>query len=234
MRKVLIINGVGSRIDEEHILIKFLKEKEYLIKAVNTLDETVNINKIEIDEEPDLLVGFSLGGLVVKRMAIKYPKSKLILVATANRVAPDNIWFKLTFALVQFDWGLDLASIILKINVAWIIKIYKFCCPTDKLDEETDKGYEKAMMENINYFRGITKHKWRELINFMNTTDTSDVCKEIKNKTLILSGAKDGIMLLRYGEEMSRLITNSQMEITSGGHYDVISNSSLKVIEKFI
>lgn len=234
MKRAVLINGVAAEVSLSHFLPNFLMENGYQIGVVNLLEDKNRLEKIEIKVKPDLIIGFSLGGMVAMGVAGKYPKAKLILVATGVRFNPENLWFKLLLLVTKQRKLVEMMRKMIFIPEKLLIPIYEKVNPVPVRDDQVKMQYQRDMTGNIRFFRKVSLAKWLEIAEFCQKTDTTGVATEIKNETLIFSGEKDGLMAVSLGKEMNKLIKNSRLVVTKGGHFNVITKYNLEVIGSFL
>ncbi|PIX68337.1 hypothetical protein COU93_00690 [Candidatus Shapirobacteria bacterium CG10_big_fil_rev_8_21_14_0_10_36_6] len=233
MKRVVIINGVGVGIDSEHFLVKVFVQKEYEVLIINLLDDTVVINNLDIKFVPDVIVGFSLGGMVAIKLIYQYPSAKLVLLATGSRIFPSRHIFRIAYWISQSNFGLKMLMNLVRFPRNWLLRLNRLFQASD-VDLNTKFGADMSALKNIQYFKKISFVKWREVISFINNFDGHDYCLKIINPTLIISGNKDVLMPPKLGRELNLLISNSKFVVSDGLHFDVLSGVGLKALEEFI
>ena len=234
MKRAVIINGVAAEISMLHFLPEFLENKDYEVRLINILDEKYRLRKLRIGFRPDLIIGFSLGGMVAMKVARRYPRAKLLLVATGVRLDPENIWFKLLFRVVKIKGMLRRMQKMIFVPRKLLIPIYEKVNPIPLIDKAVQAQYRQDMSDNIDFFRKVGLTKWLEILRFCRRIDLAKIASRLRNETLIFSGEKDGIMAVGMGKEMKQLIKNSQLVVTEGGHFNAITKDDLKVIGEFV
>ena len=100
-----MINGLAAPVTGDHFLVKYLRNAGYEVEVIEpALGETIE----KVKYEPQVIIAWSLGGLLAPKLAEKYPRSKLILIATGASVEPADPTAKKLFEVVQKDWGVRL------------------------------------------------------------------------------------------------------------------------------
>ena len=102
----LVLHGWPQTKLNQYFLVKFLEDKDYEVVIPNLylIEESWDIGEIsdEISDEikgrcPDLIVGISMGGLILPHIAKRCPKSKLIFIASGHTL-------NLTYCLQNWEW----------------------------------------------------------------------------------------------------------------------------------
>jgi pimeloyl-ACP methyl ester carboxylesterase len=230
MEKVAVmINGLAAPIKEDYFLVKWLAENGYKIIMVEPLlGETGE----DLNGEPEVIFCWSMGGLIAPKLALKYPKSRLVMMATGPRLNPKEVSVKLLYRIVGLDWSLKVINASLKLPKKILVDGYEWMNKVPDLSVR--ELYRKQMADNIELFRNLSQKQINDLVKFLKTTDTTNLLKQVKNKTLIFCGKKDKLMPVDDSLELHELISGSKLVITEGGHYNVVSESDLPIIEKFL
>ena len=230
MKKLaVLINGVSAPIKDDYFWIEWLSEWGYEVQRIEPLrQETVAM----VTKTPDLIIGWSMGGLMAPILAERYPMAKLILVATGVKVEPGEAMAKMVFEMVGKEWGMKLLGVGLQLPKKLLVDTYE---QLNKVpDPSLKEKYRQQMSVNIDMFRSLPEKYLNELILFLKVVDNTEMLKNIMNKTLVMSGNKDNLMTLDSGKKLASLIKNSQFVSTMGGHYNVIGSSEKMVIKKFL
>lgn len=228
-KTAILINGLSAPIKNDYFLVRWLVELGYEVERIEPM-ERGSID--EVESEPDLIIGWSMGGLIAPELALKYPKSKLILAATGVKVNPDQRTAKFVFEMVGTEWGMKLLGAGLKLPKNILMDSYE---QLNKIPaSEVRENYRKQMEENIALFQRIPSEQIKSMIDYLKKTDNSWLLKRLENKTLVVCGKLDRLMPVEEGKRLAGLIKNSQLVVTEGGHYNVISETELPMIKKFL
>lgn len=241
-KTVLILHGWPQYRLESYFLNKHFRDKGFSLICPDLFDQRFEFTLANImykvremlkGETPDAIVGISLGGLVLPYIASQFPESKLIFVASAANMRSKSKIFNLVFSLVQIKFLLFLPKLVFKMPERLFEKIYRLVNPF-KGDEKDRDIYEEDTKANVKFIRSIPIEKEMEIIDFVRRTDNRLLLKGMKNETLIFSGENDLLMPLKKGEELARLLENSQLIINKGEHFNVFGPKDLVLVEKFI
>jgi len=232
MKKVaVLINGVSAPIKEHNFLSSCLKEIGYEVIAINLVGEKVKFESEKINKyiservagrKIDLIMGWSLGALVAPLIIRNYPRAKMILVACG--VGNLNILKYLKPIMGIVKHGLNLP-------IELLMATYEKINP---VGDGVREKYRKQMEENIKFFRKIGPERLREVFDFLSIVNNEKILKQIRNKTLVMSGRNDRIFPLSEGEKLSKLLKNGKWVVTDGGHYNVIGREEMPIIKDFL
>lgn len=224
-----MINGLASPIKKDYFLVNWLTKAGYEVVMVEPL---LGDTGEDLKRSPEAIFCWSMGGLIAPKIALKYPKARLVMMATGPRVSPKETLVKLLYRVVETDWGLKVLNAGLKLPKKLLMDGY------EQLNKVPDLSvrelYRKQMADNIELFRNLSQKQINDLVKFLKTADTTNLLKQIKNKTLIFCGKKDKLMPLEDSLEINKLILGSELVVTEGGHYNVVSEKELPIIEKFL
>ena len=230
MKKLAVmINGLSAPIKDSYFLIGKLERLGY---EVIRIEPILSEGLAKVVVEPSLIFGWSMGGFLAPDLALKYPRAKLILVGTGVRVNPSEATARALFEMIGKEWGLKLLGASLDLPDAMLLKGYE---QLNRIpDPEVQEKYRQQMEENINLFRKLPEDQLKYLIEFLRGVDNENKLKKIKNKTLVFCGKRDKLMPINEGQKIANLIENSMLVLTDGGHYNVIGEKELPIIEKFL
>lgn len=243
LKTALVLHGWPQLNNNQHFLVKWLKENGYRViipdlykvKSDWTLDTLINYIISEIDgDEPDIIIGISMGGLILPHVAIKYPDSKLIFIAT-------GLFFKPKHGLVRA--GMIAADIkpIRKmftrlsesISKELLEKLLRTFNPYNG-DVAGKIVYEDDLQLNLNAIKDHSVYTHLKLLDLIKKIDNTEILKKLKNKSLILVGSKDMLMPKELGEYMHKTLLNSKLIINDGEHFNVIGEKDLPEVSKFL
>ena len=179
---------------------------------------------------PDVIIGVSLGGLILPKVATYYPKAKLIFVASSTSANPKSKLFK---SLLNILATSKLLSVALQFPDPILSRLYTFFNPFYG-DKRYRHLYEKDRKLNLKKIREISLDKHRKILKFIIGTDNSTILSALKQNTLILSSNNDPLTPTEEGEKLHRLIKNSRFVKVNGGHFEVIGKSEIREIERFL
>jgi len=226
-KSAVVINGIAAPMTGDHFMIKWFRNAGYEVKTVEPMaGETIE----KIKEEPAVIIGWSLGGILAPKLAEKYPKAKLIMMATGARVAPGEQTAQILFDLVKNDWGVKFLYWGLRLPEDWLTAEYK------KINRmpEGEGGVWKLLIDNIEFFRSLPEERIREVVGILEQTDNRQLLAGLTNKTLIFGGEVDDLMPLSLVKEMKALVKDSRLVVTKGNHFDVVRERQLAEIGKFL
>lgn len=238
----LIIHGWPQPVTPNHPLIPVLKEKGYRIIAPNmfvlksiNLEETILLLKNSIKgKDVELVIGISMGGLILPHLLTYFPNAKLIFIASGTKFDPELKFAKLLIRSNLINIIPD-PSLFIKfipkfaLNFIWsIISPFK-----GNLIEK--KEYENDRDENFKVMSNLTSKKCREIYHMIRSIDTSWLLKNVGNPALIVSGKYDTLMPYKLAKDLSLILKNSKMiETNNEGHFGVLNREMLTKITAFI
>lgn len=134
-----------------------------------------------------------------------------------------------------------------KLENAWLVKPLLEFAAKIKLSRKTRRSNAYAMGEHVDYSKYVNTGDWNVRRNLAAVKDTGvrfflytlaqayrfngeSILKKIKVPTLIIHGAKDTIIPLRYGVMMAKGIRNSKLVVLDDVDHIVVLNRSKKVI----
>lgn len=240
MKVALIFHGWPQAVGDDHSLVKLLRKKNYDVVKPYLLDWEVKINRDNVrravteavgNREVELIVAMSMGGFVAGWIVEEYPKAKIVLVATAARFGAKVKMFKLLiYAIAWGFWGMLLVRTLLGLAPKFMKWWYKLLTNGGKHGRYLQKDIDKSVGEILR----IEPQRHLEVVKMIARSDHRRVWSKIGNKTLILSGGEDMLMPVDKGEELHRLIKNSQIVITKASHYNVLNRETYTQINKFL
>ncbi len=243
-KTALILHGWPVSNISNHLLVKYLVKKGYKVIIPNLFDYVKEKTAAEVAEKivcelknnvPDLIVGFSMGGLVLPYVAEKYPYSKLIFVATGTYFQPVSGFTG--FCLDIADDKIirkTLVSIGYHLPAGLIKYIYQLFNPPSKKYGEIYSEYTEDMDRNIRAMKEYSFSQHLHLLDLIRCIDNTLILNRMKNKSLIYSGRKDPLMPRERGEELHKLLVNSKLIINNGVHFNVFGEKDLKTVDEFI
>jgi pimeloyl-ACP methyl ester carboxylesterase len=241
-KNVLILHGWPQPVTKDSMYYKYFEEKGYSVVAPQlftrefVLDENdakIYIEKQLLGKKPDVIVGISLGGLLVPAFAEDYPNAKLILIATGPKLEPQATGFRMLLDIAKNKRVLSLLNVLKFLPQKVLFAFYEFVNPFrgDKVQREI---YVKDMRDNFKYIISIPIEEESEIVNFVSSTDNTELLKTLKNKTIIFAGHNDPMMPTNLGEKLHKLLVNSQLMLNEGGHFNVFTENNFKDLDKFL
>ena len=235
MKTVLIIHGWPCYVEENHPLVRFFQEQDYKVLAPKlflqkyTKENIIKQLKDSLKKEPNVIIGISLGGIVAQIFSKKFPKSKLILIATGPYFKPKLNWF---FRFLYKSRLSDIVFLLIKIlPLNLIIFFYSLITPFMKVNY---KDYKNNMINNIHSMKNVSYKIYREIFQFALNTNTENQLKNIKNKTLIITGKNDIAMPFELSELLKQKIPKSELYVNNKSHHNLINSETIKKVKKFV
>jgi pimeloyl-ACP methyl ester carboxylesterase len=242
-KTALVIHGWPQPIYKSHIVYKYFEEKgykvfnPYLFSRKFTLDEegiSQELSQVLGENKPNLIVGVSLGGLIIPIIAKKYPRAKLIFVATGPRFKPSSQPFKdFTIFIYKHKNFLRLLNIIKFLPLSLLSIIYKRFNPFSGRSNFMN-DYLKDMLKNIKDIKRIPIPEEREMLDFAMSIDNTENLKELKNNSFIIYADGDVLMPPSLSVDLHRLLKQSKLIKVNGGHFNVLTKENLKELDKIL
>lgn len=242
MKTILVLHGWPQYRLESYFLSKHFRDRGYRVIYPDLFDQRFEfslpnmMHKIQemLDgERPYAIVGISLGGLVLPYIATQFPESKLIFIASAANIRSKSKFFNLIFGLAQNSVFMFIPWYILKLPNSHFEKIYRSVNPF-KGGEADRVEYDRDTKANVDFIKSIPIEKEMEIVNFVRSVDNRLLLKGMKNKALIFIGEGDLMMPKEKGEELKKLLVNSELIINRGEHFNVFGPKDLVTVEKFL
>ncbi len=233
-RKVLLIHGYPQEISEKHPVYVFFRKKGFEIycprlfssKKEFSLENAVSAIKKELKgNKPDIILGFSLGGLILPHVAKDFKDAKLIFASTGTKFNA-NIFFKAGLFLGTTHLAYPAFWLVRRIPYNMFFSMYKLLNPCGKEDDKTWYDLDKKL--NYDAIAKTSICRQRQVFKALIKIDNSQILKKIKNRSVILGGANDSLMPFFESAKLSRLLENSVLIKVNKSHFSVIDEESLK------
>lgn len=199
MKTALVLHGWPQSFATEHPLNNLLTSFGYgiltpdLFSDDNLLDSKNLQNWIARKlgkKKLDLIVGISMGGLILPQVAKNYTEAKLIFIASGTKFDPKVKRLKSAIEFCQTKFGMKLAGLLINIPQVLFEFLYKIFDPFSG-DESEHRGYIDDMRQNLIAIKKIPIAKHAEIAKVVTDTNNQELLKKLRNRTLILSGKKD-------------------------------------------
>lgn len=241
-KTVLILHGWPQPIEKGSMYYEYFENKKYNVISPRLFTKdfvlTENEAKKYIEQQlagkkPDAIIGISMGGLLVPEIAKAYPNAKLVFIASGPKIQSDASGFNAVLYLAKNKNVLRLLNLFKFMPQRVLFEFYELINPF-KGTADDRKIYVEDMKKNFKYIISIPVDEEEEIINFVTTTDNTNLLKTLKNKSLIFSGKNDLMMPINPEINLHNLLINSQLIVNDGGHYNVITDVSFKDLDKFL
>ncbi|MCK9368439.1 hypothetical protein M0R04_00460 [Candidatus Dojkabacteria bacterium] len=219
-KNILIVHGFEI-FTNEHPLHRYLSSKGHKIVISNYLgcqkifniNVTVNSITKQLKFKPDVIIGISLGGLIIPKLIRFYPNSKYIFIATCPIFNPTS---KLLLALLK----LPKISISIFISFLKLIKL--------KLYRLLFKDLSKAI--NYKLIQALNISYLISLIMYIKTANNIEILNCAKSSLYVIGGKGDEIMPVSNWNR----IGNTKVIQLNAKHHNVINSESLRRIGEII
>jgi esterase/lipase len=189
------------------------------------------IIKILGKRKPDLVVGVSLGGLLVPYVAKKYSEAKLLIVASGYEFRPKMKWFEKAIKGIAKKGETRTIKILGKMPWWMWSRSYKVLQQVDKNDW---KSLRKDVENFGKSFKSIQIHKQVQLAKFLEGCNNAAMFRTLKNKTLVVSGKRDKLMPCEQSKMINVLVENCELLECDATHYRVLNEEAIEKIYNFI
>ncbi|MBT3720654.1 alpha/beta hydrolase [archaeon] len=235
MKTALIIHGWPCYIENNHPLVELLKKEKFKISAPKlfkkkyTKKSVLNQINSSIKKQPEIIIGISLGGTFAQILAKKYPKSKLLLIATGPYLKPKA---KILYDFARFFLLSDILFLFIKF-MPWMIihPFYKIILP---IIGKNYSDYINDMKTNILSMKKVKYSVYRNIIKYAFTINNEPMLSKIKNKTMIITGKKDIMMPPELSKLMHQKIKNSKLYEIDAQHHNLFNDKVIKKIKEFV
>jgi len=238
----LILHGFPG-LSANNPIEKYFQLRNFEIVKPNLFDTVFEFNESNIIKEieksllgrtPHVLLGVSMGGFFVPKIAKKYFNARLVLVASGPRV---EIGIPIYNYLVKKSSKkvLSLLLIISKNLPTTLYElIYKFFNPNLNKGQ-IKRNYDENIISTINLVKSIPNSKILEIINLIKNKDNTKELSILNNQTLIIGGGRDIMMPLRLSNELNSLLKNSVLLKNENRlHYDVFDERDFEKLDDFL
>lgn len=241
-KTALILHGWPQSVEKDSVYIKYFNSKGYNVVAPEIFSQDFELTETESKKfietklagrKPDVILGISMGGLLIPIIAKDYLESKLIFIASGPKIKSSSIGFNLVLRLAKNKKLLNILNIFKFIPTKILYFFYETINPF-RGDVSQKSIYSKDMKINFKYILKIPTVKEREIANFVTQTDNTELLKTLKNKALIFTSDNDLVMPSGLGEELHKLLINSEIIISNGGHFNVFTKNNFQDIDKFL
>ncbi len=241
-KTVLILHGWPQPVTKDSMYYKYFEENGYSVVAPQLFTKDFVLTQEEAKKyieaklagrKPDVIVGISLGGLLVPVFAKDYPNAKLILIATGAKLEPQATGFRMLLDMAKHRKVLNVLNVIRFLPQKVLFAFYEFINPF-RGNEAQREIYIKDMKDNLKCIVGIPIDEESEIVNFVSSTDNTELLKSLKNKAIIFTSNNDLMMPSNLGQELHRLLGSSQLVVSDGGHFDVFTQNNFKDLDKFL
>lgn len=184
------------------------------------------------DGTVEVIIGVSLGGMILPYLVRDYPKAKLIFIATAARFKPKMKLVSGTVKMVSKNHSVEMMKLIKKLPEGLLKEIYNVVYKAKT--EEDKKLVEADKIAIIEAIRVIHPNKHQEMANFILKTDNRKIISKIKNPTLVIAAEHDVLMPTELGRELGEGIKGSIFKLIPAEHYNILAGTALREVEKFL
>jgi esterase/lipase len=242
-RVALILHGWPQTSMNEHVLVIYLKDKGFQVITPNLFDtgkewtQTKVYLKIKKDIGsliPEVIVGISMGGLLLPKLTKNYKDAKLVFIASAPRFKPNFRLMKLmSYLLERHIVKKTISFLYEKLSDLQLANIYRKVNPFTG-NASNKKLYEEDLRLNITAIKKYPFSKHLEILKTMSKVDNTELLSDIKNSSIIFGGSGDSLMPLSEVRKLKSLIKGSKLLVTHGSHFNVFSKRNFKQLEKFL
>lgn len=216
------------KMDYELIIPRYMvSEEEFSVEWIKK-----EIKRLAKNKKPDVLVGISLGGLVLPYLVSDYPEAKLIFLATGTRFKPKLKFAEKAVKMAIYKPVERAVEVMTRIPDSWLKMVYDQVHKAKTKHEKELCDKDKAAI--IKAVRTIKPHKHRELARFILNTNTTELLKSILNDSLILSGSDDVLMPPDVSMELAKGLKNSTFKEVKAEHFMVLNQETSVIIKKWL
>lgn len=242
-KQALIIHGWPRPVSLNHPLSRLLQKRNYEVISPNLFDTKFDLDFQNIisslrntikGKKIDLIIGISMGGLLLPHLVSSVPKSKLIFIASSTQFIPNShlIQFFIRYNLIRL---IPSPALIFKIIPKSILNfIFSILSPFHGNSRERS-DYIQDRDDNFQAMSKLTSKKCMQILSIVQKIDNTALVKNITNHTLIISGESDPLMPYKNAEYLHHMIPKSKIYKSDGsGHFGVLNKESLNQISSFI
>lgn len=240
MKTVVLLQGFPEAFLSKKTLIhSYFEDNKYRIVLPDLNSESLFDSEFVLSDveskldgkSPDVIVGVSMGGLLAPVLANRYPKSKLVLVATGPYFKTKISAYNLLVALEARDEKTILIRILRLIPRGLFRFAYK---NFNRSSTISDVEYAQRADENFDGVMSIPVENIKLILKFVSKTNNTNVLGNLLNRTLIFAGKSDLLMPLALSRQLQSLLQNSQLIVNERNHHDVFTKSEFVHLDKFL
>jgi pimeloyl-ACP methyl ester carboxylesterase len=237
-KTVLLIHGWPQPVEDNDLIWRYFTCKGYKVYCPYLFKTGRNFSLVETRKRlieclegkcPDVIVGISIGGLILPGLAKDYPEAKLIFIASGVCFSPDHWLAKHGLKLC----GRKIVKLVKMIDEKWLLRLYRFINPNRCWGSGVDQAKEE-LEDNLKKVLELSEDRIVEVLNTIRKIDNAELLAKLDNKAVIFSGDKDTMMPVEQGEKLNLLMKNSRFFILGGRHHDLIGSRMLKILGDFL
>ena len=238
----LVLHGYPRPVSETSRLITLMKQAGYNVVAPWYLKECREFSVPEVkklvreklkNKKPDLIIGLSLGGMLLPHIARDYPKAKVVFLGTGPMLSGRIKWMdnlvKLAAGRVGETAVKTLARLPEKVLKQGYMAVHKI--RREKTDSE---NYIHETEQTVKFFREINVQKHLQTARFIKRCNNCALLQKLPNKTLIISGKNDVLMPPELGRLIQKLVKHSRLVLTSGTHYQLMDGTAYNELSRWL
>lgn len=236
----LILHGFPQPVNSsDNYLIKYLEGRGYEVCCPYLLAGAWEFNWPNIEKYianelktkiPDVVIGISMGGLILPNIAKDWPKARLVFIASGpNLKLPKSVMIPIN--LFRTNIGYWIIRLILTIPNSVLVWAYWIL---DHWIEGPGVHDIPDLQNNIYYMRKISKIRSQEVIDLLKSIDNSEILKKLKNPALVINGGSDVLMGAGQGRILKSLLANCKYIENSRSHFNVFTPEDLKYLDEFL
>jgi len=245
---ILAIHGFPRSFDRKNLLLKKLSTKFHvfglnlpcfgitdrmdnmsikkLVDFIDKFTETIELEKFH-------LVGFSLGGYLSLNYAYRHQNKikNMIIFASPFGKGSFNLKTKLVLSTLV---GMQKRNPNTHQMIKKIMRNSKLYKSLHKIFVGLDPALESEVKMQTKIFKRIEASDIINLFLDISRTNLFNFCKKIKTKTLIVAANKDGLITLKSQKKLSKIMKNSKLIVVKAKHWNLIENTKLDELVKFL
>jgi pimeloyl-[acyl-carrier protein] methyl ester esterase len=205
--KLIFIPGWGTDSSIFKVISEELKAHSIYIEWWNCLSDNKDNNalymELKLSDDPVLIVGWSLGGLIALSVAIKYQKkikiSGLFLISTTPKMVEDEGYCGVNKNVIK--------AMIHKLNrnsIETLLKDFFSLC-VDKTDNSISNLLSIAIK--------IEKEHLLSGLLYLQNTDIRNELDKIELPVKLIHGGKDRVISIKNGIYLSEKLSRSEIKI---------------------
>lgn len=196
-----------------------------------TVDKMIaNIYSSLGKQKPDLIIGISMGGLLLPHLAKNFPQAKLVFIASGAKLQPIGL-AKVLFSLLASPFGLPLIKLIYRLPSSLITWIYMH----SRITQGGDRYKALAdMQKNLSEVKKYPPDNHASLMQCLAKLDNTQLISALPNRSLIFAGNKDIFFPPEISSQLHQSLTDSQIIWTPRPHFCVFGKEELLKLKYFI
>jgi len=184
--------------------------------------------------DPEVIVGISMGGLLLPKLAEEYPDAKLIFISSAPCFKPDFLVMRVFTKLTALSFPQKIFVLVAKFSGKRGVEfVYRKINPFDGKPLHK-KAYEEDLKINLKAISNYPFSKHAQILGVCGKINNTNILKKLQNPAIIFGGEDDKLMPMSEIRKLHDLLSKSKLVVTSGMHFNTFEKKNLRDLKVFL